>query len=342
MPAWQYARVRALVTGAAGFIGSHLAQRLVDEGHTVRGVDCFTPYYPESDKRANLERLQSSPGFTLEEADLRTADLGPLLEGVDAVFHQSAQPGVRLSWSEGFALYVEHNVLATQRLLEAVRDHSVSRLVFASSSSVYGNAPTYPTSESDLPRPYSPYGVTKLAAEHLCLLYAGNWGIPAVCLRYFTVYGPRQRPDMATHRLIEACLGGAPFPLFGDGSQIRDFTYVEDVVSANVAAATADVAPGTVVNVAGGSSCTLAHLVALVGELAGREVPLDRRPGQAGDVERTGGSIEQARRALGWEPRVDLRTGVGRQLEWHRRRRAGPGTQAPMDQGSTADRSRML
>jgi nucleoside-diphosphate-sugar epimerase len=334
--------VRALVTGAAGFIGSHLAERLVDDGHSVRGVDCFTPYYDVATKRANLEGLRADPRFELVEADLRTVDLEPLLDGVDVVFHQAGQPGVRLSWSDGFAAYAEHNILATQRLLEALRRRPVSRLVFASSSSVYGNAQSYPTCETDLPRPHSPYGVTKLAAEHLCRLYAGNWAVPTVSLRYFSVYGPRQRPDMATHRLIEAASGGPPFPLFGDGAQVRDFTYVGDVVAANLAAATREVAPGSVVNVAGGSSCTLLDLVHLVGGLAGCEVPLDRRPAQPGDVERSGGSTERAREMLGWEPGVDLRTGVARQLEWHRRRRSKVVAQASSDHGSAADGSRRL
>lgn len=316
--------MRALVTGAAGFIGSHLADALVVGGHTVRGVDCFTPYYDEADKRANLGPLLSAPGFELAEVDLAVADLDPVLDSIDVVFHQAAQPGVRLSWSDGFGHYVQNNVVVTQRLLEAVRSHPVSRMVFASSSSVYGNAAAYPTSEDDLPRPHSPYGVTKLASEHLCRLYAANWGVPTVSLRYFTVYGPRQRPDMATHRLIEATMGGPAFPLYGDGAQVRDFTYVGDIVAANVAAATADVEPGAVANVAGGSSCTLGHLVGLVGELAGCEVPLERRPAQAGDVGRTGGSIERAHDLLGWEPSVDLRTGVARQVDWHRRRRGSP------------------
>jgi len=314
--------VRVLITGVAGFIGSHLAERLLANGHAVRGVECFTPYYDPASKRANLESLLAHPEFELVEADLRTAEIAPLLGSVEIVFHQSAQPGIRLSWSDGFTGYAEHNILVTQRLLEALRHHQVRRVVFASSSSVYGNTTTYPTDEAELPRPHSPYGVTKLAAEHLCGLYAANWGLPTVSLRYFTVYGPRQRPDMATHRLIEAALGGPTFPLFGDGSQVRDFTYVGDIVAANLAAATADVAPGTVVNVAGGGSCPLSGLVELVGELVGHPVPLDRRPAQAGDVERTGGSIERARELLGWEPRVDLATGLARQVDWHTRRRA--------------------
>ena len=313
------------MTGVAGFIGSHLADRLLTDGHAVRGVDCFTPYYDPAHKRANLQTLLDHPAFELIEADLGVADIEPLLASTDVVFHQSAQPGIRLSWSDGFAQYARQNILVTQRLLEALRRQPVHRLVFASSSSVYGNAAAYPSDEADLPRPHSPYGVTKLAAEHLCGLYAANWGVPTVSLRYFTVYGPRQRPDMATHRLVEACLGGPSFPMFGDGAQVRDFTYVSDIVAANVAAASADVAPGTVVNVAGGASCTLGHLVETVGELLGRPVPLDRRPDQPGDVARTGGSIERASQLLGWEPAVDLRTGLARQVEWHEARRAAVG-----------------
>src|SRR4051812_32930977 len=220
--------MRALVTGVAGFIGSTLAEALVGNGDVVVGVDCFTPYYDAAQKRANLQRLAATKQFTLAEADLRTAELPPLLDGVDVVYHQAGQPGVRLSWASGFAEYDSHNIIATQRLLEGARAAGVARVVYASSSSVYGNAPRYPTSEDDLPQPHSPYGVTKLAAEHLCNLYAANWGVHTVSLRYFTVYGPRQRPDMAMHRLIESALAGTPFPLYGDGSAVRDFTFVDD------------------------------------------------------------------------------------------------------------------
>lgn len=317
--------MRALVTGVAGFIGSTLAEALVDRGDTVVGVDCFTRYYELAQKRANLgERLLGDGRFTLVEADLRTADLAPLLEGVDVVFHQAAQPGVRLSWSDGFPDYVSHNVLATQRLLEAAKaaGPGIRRVVYASSSSVYGNAAAYPTRETDVPAPHSPYGVTKLAGEHLCSLYAANWGVPTVSLRYFTVYGPRQRPDMATHRLVEAALTGEPFPLYGDGSHVRDFTFVGDVVAANLAAAEApNAAPGTVVNVAGGGSIAMRDLIAIVEDEAGAPVHLDRRPEQPGDVRRTGGSVDAAREVLGWEPTVDVREGVRRQVAWHRARR---------------------
>ena len=207
-------------------------------------------------------------------------------------------------------------MLATQRLLEALRQHPVARLVYASSSSAYGDAPAYPVFETDLPRPRSPYGVTKLAAEQLCVAYAANFGISSVSLRYFTVYGPRQRPDMATNRLIAAARFGTPFPMFGDGSQIRDFTFVGDVVAANLAAVEADVAAGSVFNVAGGDSCTLAELIDLVGREVGSPVPLDRRPAQPGDVFRTGGDITAAVEGLGWHPTVSVAEGVKAQVTW--------------------------
>lgn len=313
--------MRALVTGVAGFVGSHLAEALLDDGHTVVGVDCFVPFYDEAQKRENLECASQSPRFELVETDLRTARIEAVLDGVDTVFHQAAQAGVRGSWSDGFDEYVGHNVLATQRLLEAVVNARPSaRVVYASSSSVYGNQPRYPTREEDVPRPYSPYGVTKLAGEHLVGLYAENRGISTVSLRYFTVIGPRQRPDMALHRLCAAALTGARFPRYGDGSQIREFTYVGDIVRGNVAAAERDIAPGTYCNLAGGGEITLAELIDLVGELAGAPVAVDAQDRQAGDAFRNGGSIERARKLLAWEPRVSLREAIGAQLAWHKAR----------------------
>lgn len=307
----------AFVTGVAGFIGSNLAEQLVNDGWDVRGVDRFTAYYEESQKRANLERLMSQSTFELIEADMLTAELSPLLDGVDVVFHQAAQPGVRLSWADGFRLYNDLNVNLTQRLLEAVRLRPLRRFVYASSSSVYGQAPSWPTDEMAETRPHSPYGVTKLAGELLCGAYAANFGVPTTSLRYFTVYGPRQRPDMATHRLIESARSGTPFPLYGDGQQIRDFTYVGDVVEANVLAAAADLPPGTVMNIAGGGSTRLIDLVDMVGAAVGRAVPVDWLPAQPGDVARTGGSIQRATQLLGWSPRVSLAAGVDKQVAWH-------------------------
>jgi nucleoside-diphosphate-sugar epimerase len=314
--------VRALVTGVAGFIGSTVADALLARGDRVLGVDCFTPYYDRATKEANLSDARRSDRFELLESDLRSCDVESLLDGVDVVFHQSAQAGVRLSWSDGFADYAGHNILATQRLLDAAKSAGGIKVVYASSSSVYGNAARYPTSEDDLPQPHSPYGVTKLAAEHLCNLYAANWKLPTVSLRYFTVYGPRQRPDMAMHRLLAAALSGESFPLYGNGSAVRDFTYVDDVVNANLAAADRDCEPGTVVNVAGGSSITMTDLLAIAADVVGQAPVIDRQSNQPGDVAQTGGTINRAAALLGWKPSTDLRTGVTAQAAWHRARRA--------------------
>ncbi|HEY1739348.1 MAG TPA: NAD-dependent epimerase/dehydratase family protein [Acidimicrobiia bacterium] len=318
--------MKALVTGAAGFVGSHLSEALLERGDDVVGVDCFTPYYERERKVANADEVHAtaascSAAFELVDTDLRATDIGALLDGVDVVFHQAAQPGVRLSWADGFATYAELNVLATQRLLEAVRVIDSARrpkVVYASSSSVYGNQPRYPTVETDLPAPHSPYGVTKLAAEHLCGLYAANYGIETVSLRYFTVFGPRQRPDMSIHRLCAAVVTGETFPRYGDGTQIREFTEVRDIVAGNLAAADHDVVPGTYLNLAGGGEITLNELIVLIGELAGAPVAVEARAAQPGDSFRNGGSTDRARALLGWEPTVSLRDGLARQLAWHR------------------------
>lgn len=312
-----------LVTGVAGFIGSQIAEALVESGDRVIGVDCFTPYYERSAKDANLVELLRSENFDFREADLRTDPLRTLLDGVDVIYHQAAQPGVRLSWSDGFQTYDECNVLATQRLLEAAKENGTARFVYASSSSVYGNADRYPVVETDLPRPHSPYGVTKLAGEHLCGLYARNYGLSTVTLRYFTVYGPRQRPDMAHHRLVESALEQRSFPLYGDGSQVRDFTFVGDVVRANVLAATADVPPGTVVNICAGGSTVMRDLISAVGEAVGSAVQIDPQPAQPGDVDRTGGSNDRAFAELGWAPATTLVDGIKAQVDWHLSLRRG-------------------
>ena len=309
-------KMQALVTGCAGFIGSQLTDALLASGRRVRGVDAFTDYYDPARKRRNVAGALASDRFELVEADLCTTDIVELLDDVDVVFHLAGQPGVRVSWSDGFPLYVAQNVLATQRLLEATREHSVARLVYASSSSIYGNAPRFPVTEADLPRPHSPYGVTKLAAEHLCSLYAENWALPTVSLRYFSVYGPRQRPDMGFARFFDAALAGKPLPIFGSGNQIRDFTYSGDVVAATIAAGVADVEPGTVCNVAGGSSISVRQLIPLLAEIVGTDVAVEHLAAQPGDVDRTGGSIERARALLGWEPRVSLQEGLSAQFAW--------------------------
>jgi UDP-glucuronate 4-epimerase len=311
--------VRALVTGTAGFVGSHTSEALLRQGHDVRGVDALTDYYDPELKKANVRLLQEWSSFEFHAADLLDVDLDALLDGVDVVIHLAAQPGVRSSWQNGFSAYADANVLATQRLLEATRSSSVRRLVYASSSSVYGRAASYPTSEETPTRPFSPYGVTKLAAEHLCSLYADNWGLPTVSLRYFTVYGPRQRPDMAMNKFIAAALDDRPIPVYGDGEQVRDFTFVSDVVAANIAAALVpDVPPGTVLNVAGGGSITVNGLVDLLGSVVGRPVRTEEQPRQPGDVQQTGGTIDLADRLLGWQPKVAVPEGLAAQVEWAR------------------------
>jgi nucleoside-diphosphate-sugar epimerase len=306
------------VTGACGFIGSTLAERLVNDGWDVVGIDSLTPYYDADQKRRNVSRLLHHPAFTFIEADLLQADLGEMLDGADIVYHQAAQPGVRLSWSSGFRIYADANIVATQRLLEAAQAASVGRFIYASSSSVYGNAEVVPTPEDAPKRPFSPYGVTKYAGEMLCRAYGENFGLFTLSLRYFTVYGPRQRPDMAIHRMIESARMQTPFTVFGDGSQVRDFTFVGDVVEANVRAASAACDPGAVVNIAGGSSSTVSQLLDLVGEAVGQPVLAAWQAAQPGDVRATGGDISAARQLLGWSPGVSLPAGIAAQVEWHR------------------------
>jgi nucleoside-diphosphate-sugar epimerase len=311
---------RALVTGAAGFIGSHLSERLVAEGWSVVGVDAFTAYYDRADKLANLGALEGAPRFALVEDDLTRMDLAPLLADAPVVFHLAAQPGVAPSFGDGFARYTADNMLATQRVLEAAAAAKCPRVVWASSSSVYGDAAAYPCIEGETPTsPRSPYGVTKRACEDLAAIY-GSGGLSTVGLRYFTVYGPRQRPDMAMRKLCEALLDGASFPMFGDGSQSRDFTHVADAVDATFRAALAD-GRAPIYNVGGGHEATLAEVVALLEDLSGAEALLDRRPDRVGDVRRTSADTSRARADLGWQPSVGLREGLSSQLDWVRARR---------------------
>jgi len=311
--------MRALVTGVAGFVGSNLARALLAQGHEVVGVDCVTDYYEVEIKERNLAGIPAER-FTFVRADLNEVDLDDLLVGVDWIFHQAGQPGVRMSWGRDFAVYVRHNISATQRLLEAAqRQGSVQRLVYASSSSIYGNAETYPTLESDRPQPVSPYGVTKLAAEHLCSLYASNFGLPTVSLRYFTVYGPGQRTDMAFTRFVRAAVLDETISIFGDGEQVRDFTFIDDIVAANVLAASTDVPAGSVFNVAGGSNVTVNQTLDILAGLAGHPLKIDYIDRVAGDVLRTGGSTEKIGAALGWRAEVDIEQGLARHLAWGER-----------------------
>ena len=315
---------RVIVTGAAGFIGSHLCERLLADGHHVTGIDCFSDYYERDLKEKNLAESRGHANFALKEVDLVDADLQPLLRDVRVVYHLAGQPGVRPSWGDQFDRYVRDNVLATQRLLEALKDVPIERFVFASSSSVYGDAEMYPTKETALPRPVSPYGVTKLAAEHLALLYAKNFGLPATSVRYFTVYGPRQRPDMGFARFMEALVEGREIEVFGDGEQTREFTYVSDAVDGTVKAATANVV-GQVFNLGGGSRVTVNRVLATLEDISRIKVYRHNLPDAPGDPRHTGASINLARERLGWEPRVSLRQGLTRQWEWFQasRRRQG-------------------
>lgn len=315
--------VHALVTGAAGFVGSTLVEDLLTSGWTVRGVDAFTDYYEPTVKHANLSRALESPGFSLVETDLVTAELDALLDGVDVVFHLAGQPGVRLSWAEGFGRYVDLNIVLTQRLLEAAQHLPIQRFVYASSSSVYGNTMNVPTTEEDPTRPFSPYGVTKLAGEQLCCAYGANFAVPTISLRYFTVFGPRQRPDMGIHRIMEAALQGRAFQLFGDGEQIRDFTFVDDIVRATRLAGTVDSEPGTVLNIAGGDSVSMNALLEMIGDVLGEALRVDRGAPQPGDVRATGGDITRAGSVLGWAPEISLAEGLKRQAGWHQERTEG-------------------
>jgi len=305
--------MRAVITGAAGFIGSHLSERLVSDGVEVVGIDAFTDYYARSAKIANLRLLDTMPGFRLIEADLRTDDIDAHLEGADLIVHLAAQPGVRDSWGRGFEVYVGHNVLATQRVLDAAVRTGIDRVVYASSSSIYGAAESLPTSEGVSPLPISPYGVTKLAGESLLGAYR-PLGISSASLRFFTVYGPRQRPDMAIRRFISAAMTGDPVPLFGTGGQGRDFTFVGDIVD-GIARTIASGAEGPF-NLGGANTIVLNDLLDLIGDIVGRPVPLDRRAALAGDPPSTSAAIDRAVRAFGYTPRVSVAEGIAREAEW--------------------------
>jgi nucleoside-diphosphate-sugar epimerase len=307
--------MRALVTGAAGFIGSHLSAALLDAGAAVTGVDCFTDYYPRPLKEANLATVRERPGFTFVEAALQDTDLKALVSGVTHVFHLAGQAGVRKSWGRDFDVYTKDNVEATQRLLEALAGVSIQKYVYSSSSSVYGDDVPLPTREDAYLQPLSPYGVTKLAAEHLGHLYWANYGVPVVSLRYFTVYGPRQRPDMAFQRFFTAVNESRPITVYGDGEQTRDFTFVSDIVAANLAAAERG-ASGRVYNIGGGSRVTLNHVLDLIGRVTGKAVTVHQEPVQKGDMRHTSADTSLARRDLDFTPRVSLESGLEQQYRW--------------------------
>ena len=303
------------MTGAAGFIGSHLSESLIQKGFDVVGIDNFTDYYPRTIKETNITQLRGGNNFEFVEASLLEVDLAKLLDGVEVVFHEAAQAGVRASWGQNFKIYSDNNILATQMLLEACCRSPVKKLIYGSSSSVYGDTPDLPMKESSLPCPVSPYGVSKLAAEHLCFLYYKNFGIPAVSLRYFTVYGPRQRPDMAFHRFFKWALKNETIRVYGDGQQTRDFTYIDDIVEANLLALEKG-APGKVYNIGGGSRISLERVIQIISEITGRQLKVDYQEKEKGDVRHTMADTTRAQRELHYSPKVSIREGLQAEYEW--------------------------
>ena len=307
--------MKSLITGVAGFIGSHLAEKLLADGHDVVGIDNFLDNYPRSFKEQNLSTIAGHRNFNFLADDLLQVDLKTLLRDVSYVFHLAGQPGVRSSWGTEFSRYTENNIGATQLLLEAAKDFKLAKFVYASTSSVYGDTADLPMREEGGTRPISPYGATKLAAEQLCYLYWKAYGVPTVSLRFFTVYGPRQRPDMFFHIFMRALLRGDEVPLFDDGEQTRDFTYCADIVDGIVAAAHYP-GKGEIFNLGGGSEVTLLKAIALVEKISGRQAKFKRYDRQKGDVRHTRGRLDQAIEKLHYSPRVDLAQGLEAQWNW--------------------------
>jgi UDP-glucose 4-epimerase len=308
--------LKAVVTGCAGFVGSHLAESLLADDHMVVGVDCLTPNYAREVKMRNLDLLRDRDTFRFLGFDLTRAPLDELVADCDCIFHLAAEAGVRTSWGDHFESYTQRNVLATQRLLEAAKARPGTRLVYASSSSIYGDAERLPTPEDTTPKPFSPYGVTKLAAEHLCALYHANYGLETVALRYFSVYGPRQRPDMAFNRFCRAALRNEPLTVFGDGDQTRDFTFVADVIAATKAAAVSPAAAGRVYNVGGGSRVSVNEALVLIAAFAGRPLDVRRVERERGDVRDTGAGISRAAAELGYRPATSIDAGLKAEFDW--------------------------
>lgn len=310
--------MKIVVTGAAGFIGSNLCRELLAGGHVVTGIDAFTDYYPRWIKERNVLPLRKEPGFELLEDDLDAMDLTRVLGGTDAVFHLAAQAGVRASWGRSFDVYTRNNIQVTQKLLEASRDLGLKKFIYASSSSVYGLTPVLPMAETNPVQPLSPYGVSKLAAEQLCFLYFKNFGVPAVSLRFFTVYGPSQRPDMAFHKFFKALAEDRELTVFGDGRQTRDFTFVADIVRANLAALEAG-RPGETYNVGGGHRRPLAEVIGVMEAVSGATARVRWADRQKGDVPDTWADIAKARRDLDYSPRTELEDGLRQEWNWVRK-----------------------
>lgn len=309
---------KVLVTGCAGFIGSHLCEQLISRGWTVTGMDNFLDNYSGKQKERNMHHLLKQPNFEFIKQDLLEAPLQQLIEKVDYVFHLAGQPGVRGSWGGQFDSFLVNNVLATQRLLEAAKKCDIKKFVYASSSSVYGNNAILPAKETHTTRPYSPYGVTKLAAENLCALYYENYGVPTVSLRYFTVYGPRQRPDMGISGFISAMLKGLPIKVYGDGNQRRDFTYVDDITAASILAAKSATV-GQVFNVSSGQPVVLIKVIRMLEKLMNKKTRIEFSLSQRGDVRDTYADIEKISRVLGFKPVFTLERGLLEQLVYMRK-----------------------
>jgi len=308
-----------LVTGCAGFIASHLTERLLADGQSVLGIDCFNDNYGRAQKLHNLSQALEWDSFEFLPIDLSRGDLADVVAECETVYHLAAEPGVRSSWGSRFERYAQNNVIATQHLLEALRTNPEARLVYASSSSIYGQAESLPTREDVTPRPLSPYGVTKLGAEHLCHLYFENYGLKTVSLRYFTVFGPRQRPDMAFNIFCRAALTNQPITVYGDGTQTRDFTYVLDIVNATISAGTVSTVEfGQAYNIGGGFRTSLRETLDTIAALAGRTLDIHYLDWEHGDVRDTGADTSRARRDLGFEPHVQLSDGLKAEFDWAR------------------------
>lgn len=307
--------MKTIVSGAAGFVGSHLCEALVEAGHDVIGIDSFLDYYPRWIKEMNVSGLLQSPRFRLVEQNLLDVNWPQMLDGADFFFHLAAQAGVRASWSKNFVVYTKNNIEATQMILEEAKNAKLRKFVFASTSSIYGDTEDIPMKEASLVKPVSPYGVTKLAAESLCYLYWKNFGVPCVSLRYFTVYGPRQRPDMAFYRFLLAIFEKRPIQVFEDGNQTRDFTFINDIVKGTMLAAQKG-QPGKVYNLGGGSRITVRGVLQMLEEITGATPEVNYVEKQKGDMRHTFASTELAREDFGYEPAVKLKDGLTAEYRW--------------------------